>query len=194
MLISSPLTPHPPAMPFGNRKVYFIGSFQFSIVTIQKISPRWKPEIELSRHFPKFKSAYFSGKILPISRKLNITPNTLGCYGLKVTNTHSLGLTFVHKAGPIRLYKTRVNFYCNIWQYRTSYMSLILFRIPRNALIHFILHCLHAQKTWPKRNRNVVGDRQSWLNWIKIWNVDRKTSKLYFVNLIYWLPQVAASW
>ena len=28
-----------------NKKIYFRGSFQFSIVTIQKISPPWKPEI-----------------------------------------------------------------------------------------------------------------------------------------------------
>jgi len=35
-----------PAMPFGNRKNYFRGSFQFSIVTIyKKISPFWKPDI-----------------------------------------------------------------------------------------------------------------------------------------------------
>jgi len=32
------LTRYRPAMPFGNRKKYFRGSFQFSIVTIQKIS------------------------------------------------------------------------------------------------------------------------------------------------------------
>jgi len=37
------LTPNRPAMPFGNRKKYFKGSFQFSIVTISKISPLWKP-------------------------------------------------------------------------------------------------------------------------------------------------------
>jgi len=32
-------------MPLGNIKIYFRGSFQFSIVTISKISPLWKPEI-----------------------------------------------------------------------------------------------------------------------------------------------------
>jgi len=40
------LTPNRPAMPFANRKISFRGSFQFSIVTIQKISPLWKPEIK----------------------------------------------------------------------------------------------------------------------------------------------------
>jgi len=32
-------------MPFGNRNIYFEGSFQFGIVTIKEISPLWKPEI-----------------------------------------------------------------------------------------------------------------------------------------------------
>jgi len=39
------LTHQRPAMPFGNRRKYFRGSFQFSLVTIKKISPLWKPEI-----------------------------------------------------------------------------------------------------------------------------------------------------
>jgi len=69
-------------MPFGNRKKYFRGFFQFSIVTILKISPLWKPEIQLFRHFLKLKIAYFNGKILSTSLKLNFTPNTFGCYGL----------------------------------------------------------------------------------------------------------------
>jgi len=64
-------------MPFGYRKIYFRGSFQFSIVTIQKISPPWKPEIQLFRHL-KLSIAYFRRKILLISLKLN-TPNDLGC-------------------------------------------------------------------------------------------------------------------
>jgi len=34
-----------PAMPFGNIKTYFRGSFQFTIVTIQKISTPGKHEI-----------------------------------------------------------------------------------------------------------------------------------------------------
>jgi len=46
----------------GNRKKYFRGSFQFSIVTIQKKSPSWKPEILLFKHFPKLKIAYFNGE------------------------------------------------------------------------------------------------------------------------------------
>jgi len=34
--------------------------------------------------FPKLKIAYFNGKILPISLKLNSTRNTLSCYGLSL--------------------------------------------------------------------------------------------------------------
>ena len=39
------LTLYRPVMPFGNGKIYFRGSFQFSFVTIKKISPLWKPKI-----------------------------------------------------------------------------------------------------------------------------------------------------
>jgi len=56
------LTHYRPAMPFGDRKKYFKASFQFSIVTIYKISPLWKPKIEKFRHFSKFEIAYFNGK------------------------------------------------------------------------------------------------------------------------------------
>jgi len=66
-------------MPFGNREIYFRGSFKFSIVTIQRISPIWKLEIQSFRHFAKLKISYFNEKkILPISLKINFTPNTLG--------------------------------------------------------------------------------------------------------------------
>jgi len=39
------LTHYLPAIPFGNRNVYFRGSFQFNKVTVFKKSPLWKPEI-----------------------------------------------------------------------------------------------------------------------------------------------------
>jgi len=74
------LTHYRPAKPSGNRKTYFRGSFQFSIVTISKISPLWKPELYLFSNFSKLAIAYFNGKkILLISLKLNFTPSTLGC-------------------------------------------------------------------------------------------------------------------
>jgi len=61
-------------------KMNFRESFPFSIVTIQKISPPCKPEIQLFRHFPKLKISYFNGKILSVSLKLNFTPITLGLF------------------------------------------------------------------------------------------------------------------
>jgi len=69
-------------MPFGNRKKYFRRSFQFSIVTIKKTSPFWKPKIYKYRHFAKLENSYINGKNTSNSLKLNFTPNTLGCCGL----------------------------------------------------------------------------------------------------------------
>jgi len=78
------LTYNRPAMPFGIRRNYFRESFQFSIVTIQKLLPPWKPGIYFLRNFPKLKIAYFNVKKKKtlISLKLNFTSNTLGCYEL----------------------------------------------------------------------------------------------------------------
>jgi len=39
------LTHYRPAMPLGNRNIYFRGSLKFSIVTVRIISPLLKPEI-----------------------------------------------------------------------------------------------------------------------------------------------------
>jgi len=58
-------------MPFRNRKTYFRGSFQFSIVTISKIPTLWGPEIQLFRHSPRsWKLLILMGKILLISLQL----------------------------------------------------------------------------------------------------------------------------
>jgi len=69
-------------MPFGNGKKYFRRSFQFSIVTIKKISPLWNPKNFYFGIFQSLKFRILMKKILPISLNLNFTPNTLGCYGL----------------------------------------------------------------------------------------------------------------
>jgi len=56
------LTHHHLAMPLGNKKKnYLRGSFQFSIVTIQKNNP---PPGNLLNYFgnPKLKIVYFNGK------------------------------------------------------------------------------------------------------------------------------------
>jgi len=72
-------------MPFGNRKNYFRGCFQFGIATIQKIPPTWKPEISLFRHFPKLKIAEFNGKkILSISLKADFHSKYFGLFWLNL--------------------------------------------------------------------------------------------------------------
>jgi len=56
------LTHYHPAMPFGNRKVYFRGSSQFSIVTIQKISPPWNLKFNYLGIFQSLKLRISKGK------------------------------------------------------------------------------------------------------------------------------------
>jgi len=70
-------------MPFGNRKIYFRGSFQFSIVQIKKkYHHPGNMEFNYLGIFQSLKLRISIEKILLISLKLNFTPNTLGCYGL----------------------------------------------------------------------------------------------------------------
>jgi len=52
------------AMPFGNINIYLRESFQFSFVTVLKISPLWKPEIYLFRHFESLSLRISMKKIL----------------------------------------------------------------------------------------------------------------------------------
>jgi len=75
-------------MPFGNIKIYFRGSFEFSIVRILK---KYHPSGHLNfNNVGIFQSSklriLMEKKFLSISLKLNFTPNTLGCYGLIVNN------------------------------------------------------------------------------------------------------------
>jgi len=72
-----------PAMPFGNMKIYFRGSFQFSLVTIQKYLPSGNLKFNNLGIFQGLKLRNVMGKIFRISLKLNFTPNTLGRYGFK---------------------------------------------------------------------------------------------------------------
>ena len=77
------LTHYRPAMPFGNISKYFRGSFSSVLSQFKKISPLWKSKIKSFRNISTLKISFFlTEKILPISLKLNFTPNTLGCYGL----------------------------------------------------------------------------------------------------------------
>jgi len=64
--------------------------FSVSIVTIQnkKYHPSGNLKFINLGIFQSLKLRILTEKILPISLKLNFTPNTLGCYGLKSsTNT-----------------------------------------------------------------------------------------------------------
>jgi len=70
-----------PAMSFGNRNMYFRGSFQFTIVTVKKISPHLK--FNILGICQSLKLRILAEKNLPVSLNLNFTPNTLGCYGLR---------------------------------------------------------------------------------------------------------------
>jgi len=70
-------------MPFGNRKNYFRGSFEFKIVRIkEKYHPSGNMKFNNLGIFQSSKLRMFMEKILSMSLKLNFTPNTLGCYGL----------------------------------------------------------------------------------------------------------------
>jgi len=70
-------------MPFGNQQKYFRGSFQFSIVTIQK-KYHLPGNLKFNNLsiFQNLKWRLLMEKDLPISLKLNFTPNTVGCYEL----------------------------------------------------------------------------------------------------------------
>jgi len=71
-------------MPFGNRKKNILEDlFQFSIVTVGKFHPSGNLKFNNLGIFQSLNLRILAEKILPISRKLNFTPNTVGCYGLK---------------------------------------------------------------------------------------------------------------
>jgi len=75
------LTQYRPAMPFGNRKNYFRGSFELSIVHFKKYHPSGNLKFINLGIFQSLKIPFFE-KILLISLKLNFIPNTLGYYEL----------------------------------------------------------------------------------------------------------------
>jgi len=72
-------------MPFGNKKNYFRESFQFGIVTIsKKYNPSGNLQLNNLGIFQSLELRTLVKKILPISLKRNFTPNTWGCFGLRV--------------------------------------------------------------------------------------------------------------
>jgi len=70
------LTHYRPAMPFGNQKKYFRGIFQFSVVTIQKLSTTGNLKSNYLGIFKSLKSRISMEKNPLISLKLYFTPNT----------------------------------------------------------------------------------------------------------------------
>jgi len=56
------LTPNRPAMPFGNWKIYFRGSFHFSIVTIKKYHPSGNLKFNNLSVFQSLKLHIFTGE------------------------------------------------------------------------------------------------------------------------------------
>jgi len=79
-------------MPFGNRKKYFRGTFQISIVTIERISPPGNLKFNYLGIFQSLKLRISMEKILSIFLKLNFTLNILGRDGLsyRFSSTPSL--------------------------------------------------------------------------------------------------------
>jgi len=72
--------PLSPSDAVRKQKKYFRGSFQFSFVTIKKISPPGNHTFNYLGIFQILKLRISIEKILSISLKLNFTPNTLDCW------------------------------------------------------------------------------------------------------------------
>jgi len=73
------LTHYRPAIPLGNGKKYFRGSFQISIWSqFKEYHPSGNQKFNNLGIFQSLKLRILMEKILPISPKLNFTPNTLG--------------------------------------------------------------------------------------------------------------------
>jgi len=70
-------------MPFGNRKIYLGGDlFCSALPQFKKYHPSGNLKSNNLGIFQSLKLRNLVEKILPISLKLNITPNTSGCHGL----------------------------------------------------------------------------------------------------------------
>jgi len=68
-----------PAMPFGNRKKYYKGSFQVSFVTVKKYHSSENQKFNNLGFFQSLKLRNSMGNSPLTSLRLNFTPNTLGC-------------------------------------------------------------------------------------------------------------------
>jgi len=70
-------------MPFGNRKHILEDPFSSVLSQFKIYHPSGNLEFNNLGIFQSLKLRNSMGKILAISLKLNFTPNTLGCYGLR---------------------------------------------------------------------------------------------------------------
>ena len=103
-----------PAMPFGNRKKYFKGSFQLKIVTIQKILPPGNLKFNYLGIFQSFKLRISMEKINSVSLQLNFAPNTLGSNGLSSRLSQVLPDVKTIKISSITSFQSMCFLYC-IW-------------------------------------------------------------------------------
>jgi len=76
-----PLTHHRPAMPFGNKKNILEDLFSSVLSQFKKYHPPGSLKFNYLVIFQSLKLRVFMEKLLLIPLKLNLTPNTLGCYG-----------------------------------------------------------------------------------------------------------------
>jgi len=76
--------PLPPSAAVRKQKKNILEDLFRSILSqFQKYHPSGNLKFNILGIFPSLKLRTSVKKILPISLKLNFTPNTLGCYGLK---------------------------------------------------------------------------------------------------------------
>jgi len=73
-----------PAMPFGNTKTILENLFTSAMSQFKKYYPSGNLKFYYLGIFESSKLRILMEKILSISLKLNFTPNTLVCYGLKL--------------------------------------------------------------------------------------------------------------
>jgi len=84
-------------MPFGNRKNILEDLFRSVLSLFEKYHPSGNLKFINLGIFQSLKMRILMEKILPISLKLNFTPNTLGCYGLIATLLGNKILTDIKK-------------------------------------------------------------------------------------------------
>ena len=82
-VIAGTLTHYRPAMPFGEYKVEDIFSTVLAFFNFKEYHPSGNMKFNNLDTFQSLKLRILMEIILPVSLKLNFAPNTLGCYGLK---------------------------------------------------------------------------------------------------------------